>query len=189
MINLVEFFLFFLVLIQGATLFPANDFCHLLSAIEECPSHPPCGWSTGFIFLPRTWGFLPSHLCLPALPMTTFWCWSFPISQMVAKQFSLNFLTSPDGNLMNMTLSITSLPTILADVHAVFMSFPEEKGVTSRLKTLTHSGISLSCFLFPWAMGAWSPQMTVSPTLIVFRARTYLFSPSAKWSRAILDVL
>lgn len=187
--NLVDDFLFFLVLIPGVTLLPANDFCHFLRPIGECPSHHPCGWSTGFMFFPSICGFFPSRLCLPAFPMTTCWCWSFPISQMVARQFSLNFLTSPEDNLMNTILSRLSLPTMLAYDHAVFMSFPEENGVTSRLNIFTHSGISLSCFLFPWTIGAWSQQMTVSPVLMVFHASTYLFSPSAKLSNAILDVL
>jgi hypothetical protein len=69
------------------------------------------------------------------------------------------------------------------------ISLPEENGVTSRLKTFTHSGISLSCFLFPEAIGAVSPHIIVSLTLIFFHARTYLFSQSAKLSNAILDVL
>jgi hypothetical protein len=90
---------------------------------------------------------------------------------------------------MNTTLSKASLPTIFADVHAVLISFPVDIGVTSRLNTLTHSGISLSCFLFPGAMSALSPHITVSPTLAFFHASTYLFSPSAKLSNAILDVL
>lgn len=78
---------------------------------------------------------------------------------------------------------------MLADDHAVLMSFPEENGVTSRLNTFTHSGISFNCFLFPGAMIALSPQITVSPTLMFFQANTYLFSPSAKLSNAILEVL
>lgn len=177
--NFVEDFLFFLVLIPGVTLLPANDFCPLLSPIGECHSPQPCGWSTGFIFFPKTWGFLPNHLCLQAFPITTCWCWSFPISQIVAKQFSLNFLTSHDGILMNTILSRASLPTIEAYDHAVLMSLPEENGVTSRLNTLTHSGISLSCFLFPWDIGALSQHKTASPTLAVFHERTYFLVPSA----------
>jgi len=101
----------------------------------------------------------------------------------------LNFLTSPEGNLINTTLRRASLPAILAYTHAVLISFPEENGVTSRLNIFTHSGISLSCFLFPCAIGALSQQITVSPTFAVFQARTYLFSPSTKLSKTILEVL
>jgi hypothetical protein len=116
-------------------------------------------------------------------------CWSFPTSQIVAQQFSLNFLTSQDGILIKTTFCISSLPLIVAYDHAVFISFHVEKGVTSRLNTLTHSGISFNCFLFHEAIGAVSPQITSLPTAIFFQAKTYFFSQSTKLSKAILDVL
>src|SRR3989338_2075960 len=37
----------------------------------ERPSPPPCGWSTGFIAVPRTVGRIPSQRLRPALPKLT----------------------------------------------------------------------------------------------------------------------
>src|SRR5271169_4346442 len=48
------------------------------------PSPPPCGWSTGFIAVPRTFGRLPSHRLRPALPRETFMWSLFPSSPTVA---------------------------------------------------------------------------------------------------------
>src|SRR3712207_7086602 len=38
------------------------------------PSPPPCGWSTGFMTVPRTVGLTPRCRLRPALPSRTFWC-------------------------------------------------------------------------------------------------------------------
>ena len=40
----------------------------------DLPSPPPCGWSTGFMTVPRTVGLMPRCLLRPALPHLTFWC-------------------------------------------------------------------------------------------------------------------
>lgn len=40
--------------------------------METCPSHPPCGWSTGFITIPRLCGRRPFHRVRPAFP-TLIW--------------------------------------------------------------------------------------------------------------------
>src|SRR5579872_1738279 len=40
-------------------------------AVERA-SPPPCGWSTGFIATPRTWGRRPSQRERPALPTLVF---------------------------------------------------------------------------------------------------------------------
>ena len=34
------------------------------------PSPPPCGWSIGFMAVPRTWGRMPFQRLRPALPTT-----------------------------------------------------------------------------------------------------------------------
>src|SRR5579862_9732134 len=52
----------------------------------ERASPPPCGWSTGFIAMPRTLGRLPMWRERPALPMTWFSCSTFPIWPIVARQ-------------------------------------------------------------------------------------------------------
>jgi ACR3 family arsenite efflux pump ArsB len=127
----------------------------------------------------RTLGFLPFHLCLPAFPITIFLCCSFQISHIVAQQFSLNFLTSPDGNLTNINPCNSSFQTIVAYVPADLIIFPFVIGVNSRLNIFTHSGISFNCFLFHALISDFAPQVTTSQTEIHFHANTYLFSPSA----------
>src|ERR1700751_163037 len=48
------------------------------------PSPPPCGWSTGFIAVPRVCGRTPMWRFLPALPTFTFWCSALPSTPTVA---------------------------------------------------------------------------------------------------------
>jgi hypothetical protein len=91
----------------------------------------------------------------------------------------LNFLISDEGNLINTSFCISSLPTIVADHQADLINFPFENGVTSKLKTFIHSGISFSCFLFHALIGDFSQVKTSSPTTAHFQERTYLFSQSA----------
>src|SRR6185369_6240349 len=45
---------------------------------EVLPSPPPCGWSTGFIATPRTFGLKPFQRERPAFPSDTFSCSMFP---------------------------------------------------------------------------------------------------------------
>src|SRR5438128_12152059 len=53
---------------------------------DVLPSPPPCGWSTGFIATPRTFGRLPIQRERPALPKETFSCSVFPPWPIVAIQ-------------------------------------------------------------------------------------------------------
>jgi hypothetical protein len=177
--NLSDHFLALLVFIPGATNFPVNDFGHFFRPILECHSHPQCGWSTGFIFTHNTFGFLHNRLCLPAFHITIFLCCSLPTSHIVAQQFSLNFLTSPDGNFTKTSHCNASFHDIVAKVQADLISFPFDRGVISKLNIFTHSGISFSFFLFQAFISEFSQLITVSQTVIPFRAKTYLFSPSA----------
>src|SRR5207248_4152531 len=63
------------------------------------PSPPPCGWSTGFITVPRTVGRLPSQRTRPAFPTDTF-SWSrLPTCPIAAMQSTDTIRTSPDGSL------------------------------------------------------------------------------------------
>src|SRR5712692_2778111 len=50
----------------------------------ERPSPPPCGWSKGFIAMPRTDGRLPRHRLLPALPTFSFSCSTLPTCPITA---------------------------------------------------------------------------------------------------------
>src|SRR6478672_6331099 len=45
----------------------------LLDAFLFLPSPPPCGWSTGFMTVPRTVGRFPFQRERPALPPASFW--------------------------------------------------------------------------------------------------------------------
>jgi hypothetical protein len=67
---------------------------------------------------------------------------------------------------------------IVQKVHAALINFHLVNGVTSKLKIVKPSGISLSCFVQPFSNGAFSQVSIISPTLAPFHARTYLFSPS-----------
>src|SRR4026207_762012 len=64
---------------------------------EVLPSPPPCGWSTGFIATPRTFGRSPFQRERPALPNETFSCSMFPTWPTVALQTNGTRRTSPDG--------------------------------------------------------------------------------------------
>src|SRR5579862_7984602 len=60
------------------------------------PSPPPCGWSMGFIAVPRTCGRLPFHTLRPALPMTSFMWSGFETAPTVAMHSSCTRRTSPE---------------------------------------------------------------------------------------------
>src|SRR4051812_28281913 len=49
------------------------------------PSPPPCGWSTGFMAVPRVCGRTPMWRLRPALPILTFWWSALPIVPTVAR--------------------------------------------------------------------------------------------------------
>ena len=64
------------------------------------PSPPPCGWSIGFMAVPRTCGRWPSQRLRPALP-TTIASWSaLPIAPIVARQADGMRRISPLGRLI-----------------------------------------------------------------------------------------
>src|SRR5215208_1847917 len=64
---------------------------------EVLPSPPPCGWSTGFIATPRTFGRKPFQRDRPALPSETFSCSMLPTWPTVALQTKGTRRTSPEG--------------------------------------------------------------------------------------------
>jgi len=130
------------------------------------------------MFIHKTFHFLHIRLFLQAFPITICLCCSFPTSPIVARQFSLNFLTSPDGNLTNINACTSSFHAIVAEVQAAFINFHLDDGVTSRLNIFIPSGIYFSCFLFQAFISDFSQLITVSHNLIHFQAKTYLFSPS-----------
>src|SRR5215207_4620322 len=59
---------------------------HGLTTLRPPRVRPPCGWSTGFMTSPRTFGRLPSQRLLPALPCDCSSCSALPTSPIVAMQ-------------------------------------------------------------------------------------------------------
>src|SRR5207342_1043079 len=59
---------------------PSVGFPHGVTGCEPLflPSPPPCGWSTGFMTVPRTVGRRPFHLLRPALPPDSISWVTFP---------------------------------------------------------------------------------------------------------------
>src|SRR6185437_2854806 len=57
---------------------------HGLTTFRPPRVRPPCGWSTGFMTSPRTFGRRPFQRVLPALPHDTSSCSSFPTVPIVA---------------------------------------------------------------------------------------------------------
>ena len=62
------------------------------------PLPPPCGWSTGFMAMPRVIGRLPFHLAAPALPSLTFLCCGLDSTPMVATHLASTLRCSPEGS-------------------------------------------------------------------------------------------
>lgn len=56
---------------------------------------PPCGWSTGFMAIPRTLGRMPRQRLYPALAMTLLRFWGLETEPIVARQTIGNNLSSP----------------------------------------------------------------------------------------------
>src|SRR3989344_3544744 len=86
--------------------FGRRDFCPLpvgLPHMETArprpwrPSPPPCGWSTGFIAVPRTVGRTPIQRVRPAFPTFTKRCSSFETSPTDAQAVAMTRRTSVDG--------------------------------------------------------------------------------------------
>src|SRR5438552_14437420 len=63
----------------------------------DLPSPPPWGWSRGFITTPRTWGFLPFHRTLPALPHDSFSWSTLPTWPVVALHSMRTLRPSEEG--------------------------------------------------------------------------------------------
>src|SRR5215218_1281808 len=70
---------------------------HGLTTFRPPRVRPPCGWSTGFITSPRTFGRLPSQRDTPALPFDSSSCSAFPTSPMVARQLPCTIRISVDA--------------------------------------------------------------------------------------------
>src|SRR3954454_14573073 len=64
------------------------------------PSPPPIGWLTGFIEVPRLWGFRPRCRFRPALPSEMFMCSALLIIPRVARHSELTRRTSPEGKVI-----------------------------------------------------------------------------------------
>jgi hypothetical protein len=62
-------------------------------------SPPPCGWSQGFIAMPRVVGRIPRHRLAPALPRTRSFQTEFEREPIVARQLARSLRVSPEGSL------------------------------------------------------------------------------------------
>src|SRR6056297_2397777 len=92
--NLLDFFLFFLVL------YPIVGLPHGVTGeglpIGALPSPPPCGWSLGIITEPLTVALIRICLFLTALPIVIFSLSIFPTCPTVALHSCPIILTSPE---------------------------------------------------------------------------------------------
>src|SRR5205085_5355953 len=59
---------------------------HGLTTLRPPRVRPPCGWSTGFMTSPRTFGRRPAQRVAPALPSDLSSCSSLPTTPIVAMQ-------------------------------------------------------------------------------------------------------
>src|SRR3989338_6246646 len=91
----LEDLLFFLVLTPRACL--PHGVLGYFKPTPVRPSPPPCGWSTGFIDVPRLCGLRPNHRFLPAFPRFTILCSEFESAPIDANDVSLTLRISLDG--------------------------------------------------------------------------------------------
>ena len=130
------------------------------------PSPPPCGWSTGFMTVPRTVGRLPCQRVRPALPPDSISCVTLPSWPTVARHCSGTRRISPDGS--RSSALPPSLATSWADEPAERAILPPWPGRSSMLCTVVPVGIERSGMALPGRMSTAWPDSTVWPT----RSRT-----------------
>ena len=65
---------------------------------------PPCGWSTGFMAMPRTEGTQPSFMFNPAEPIFSFRWYILDNLPKVAKKLIVTRFSKPDGSLITKKL-------------------------------------------------------------------------------------
>ena len=126
------------------------------------PSPPPCGWSTGFMTVPRTVGRLPFHRDRPALPPDSFSCVTLPSWPIVARHVAWTRRISPDGS--RSSAMPPSLATSCAEPPAERTILPPWPGRSSTLCTVVPVGIDDSGSALPGRMSASAPDSTVAPT-------------------------
>src|SRR5215218_8765726 len=133
------------------------------------PSPPPCGWSTGFIAVPRVCGRLPLWRLRPALPMSMFWWSELPIAPIEARESTGTWRISPEGS--RSVARSPSFATSWISTPAERPSWPPLPGISSTLWTMVPVGIRRSGSALPTVMSAISPLITVMPTRRRFGAR------------------
>src|SRR3990167_1958337 len=95
-INLLDAFFLFRVFTPNACL-PQGVFGYF-KPIGLWPSPPPCGWSIGFMALPRTDGRMPRWRLRPALPILTYIQSVLETWPTVASELPGILRISPDGS-------------------------------------------------------------------------------------------
>src|SRR3954471_717797 len=93
---------FFLLRVFTPSLLP-----HLSTTFRPPRVRPPCGWSTGFITSPRTFGLFPSQRLFPAFPCDSSSCSAFPTVPIVAMHMPWTRRISDDA-----ILSVTYSPSL-----------------------------------------------------------------------------
>ena len=107
------------------------------------PSPPPCGWSTGFIAVPRTVGRTPRQRAAPALPRTRSICSALPTSPRVARQSASTLriftrtqtqgdISTVTSNDLNVSTSGTSQLTAFTWFHFYVMNGRTNRDIAHR---------------------------------------------------------
>src|SRR5829696_8961445 len=127
---------------------------------------PPCGWSTGFMTSPRTFGRLPIQRLFPAFPHDSSACSALPTSPIVARQRWCTRRTSELG--MRRVTYSPSFAITCADIPADRQICPPFPTLSSMLCTAVPSGISPSGSALPSRTSVPGPDAITSPTLSPF---------------------
>jgi len=86
--------------------------------IGECPSQPPCGWSTGFIDLPRTVGLFHIHLDLQAFQKYKPMCLDADVINKCTKEQMYN---SYDNSILYTDYVLNKIITKLDSFHIPYV--------------------------------------------------------------------
>src|SRR5450759_2959575 len=133
------------------------------------PSPPPCGWSTGFMAVPRTVGRLPSQRLRPALPIEMPSCSALPPKPLVALPVSGTMRISEEG--IRRIAYRPSFAMSWIDVPADRAIAAPLPGCISTACTTVPVGMSLRARQLPGLMSEPGPEVTVSPTASLPGAR------------------
>src|SRR6185503_8619326 len=148
---------FFLLRVLTPSLLP-----HLSTTLRPPRVRPPCGWSTGFMTSPRTFGRQPSQRVVPALPRDTSSCSALPTSPIVPRHKPWIMRISVEA--MRTVTYSPSFATTCTDVPAERASCPPLPGLSSTLCTAVPRGTSRNGIALPRRVSCPGPETILSPT-------------------------